>query len=129
MAEAFLKSFDRNFVVYSAGTFPSKNVHPLAIKVMKEEGIDISQNNPKSVDIYLKETFDYVITVCDDAKETCPVFTGKVKKRLHIGFEDPAKAKGSEEEKLAKFRQIREQIKKEFSNFYLTYLKEYLEKY
>ena len=98
MAEGFLKSFDSNLDVYSAGTNPSDSVHPKAIQVMKEIGIDISEGYPKKVDQFLKNSFDFVITVCDNAKETCPIFIGDVKEQLHIGFEDPAEAVGTEEE-------------------------------
>ncbi|MDP1994448.1 MAG: arsenate reductase ArsC, partial [Ignavibacteria bacterium] len=87
MAEGFIKSFDPELEVYSAGTNPSKQVHPKAIQVMKEVGIDLSKNHPKMVDKFLNESFDFVITVCDNAKETCPVFIGKVGKQFHIGFE------------------------------------------
>jgi len=118
MAEGFLKDFDKNLKVYSAGTRPSHEVHPIAIKVMNEIGIDISKNQPENVDKYLHEAFDYVITVCGGAKESCPTFTGKVKKRLHIGFEDPADATGSFEEVLHEFRRIRDEIKKDFYTFY-----------
>jgi arsenate reductase len=118
MAEGFLKSFDSNLVVHSAGTNPSKQVHPKAIQVMGELGIDLSKNYPKMVDQFLNESFDYVITVCDNAKETCPVFIGKVGKQLHIGFEDPAEAIGTEEEIIFKFRRIRDEIKNGFYKFY-----------
>ena len=118
MAEGFLKSFDSNLEVYSAGTNPSSKVHAKAIKVMEEAGIDIHNNFPKSVEQFLNESFDYVITVCDNAKETCPVFIGKVGKQLHIGFEDPAEAKGTEEEIISEFRKIRDEIKNEFYKFY-----------
>ena len=118
MAEGFLKSFDSELEVYSAGTNPSKQVHPKAIQVMKEVGIDLSQNYPKMVDKFLNESFDFVITVCDNAKETCPVFIGKVGKQLHIGFEDPADATGTEEEILNTFRRIRDEIKNDFYEFY-----------
>ena len=118
MAEGFIKSFDSELNVYSAGTNPSKQVHPKAIQVMKEVGIDLSKNYPKLVDQFLNESFDYVITVCDNAKETCPVFIGKVGKQLHIGFEDPADATGTEEEILSEFRRIRDEIKKDFYKFY-----------
>ena len=123
MAEGFLKSFDSNLVVHSAGTNPSKQVHPKAIQVMNELGIDLSKNYPKMVDQFLGEPFDYVITVCDNAKETCPVFIGEVGKQLHIGFEDPADATGTEEEILNTFRRIRDEIKKDFYEFYLNKLK------
>jgi len=117
MAEGFLKSFDKNLEVFSAGTNAESIVNPYAVKVMAEKGIDISKQNPKSVDIFLKESFDYVITVCDGAKEVCPVFTGNVKHRLHISFEDPAGVKGNDEEKLAIYRKVRDEIEKEFLEF------------
>ncbi len=119
MAEGFLRAFDGNLDVYSAGTNPSAKVHPMAIKVMEKAGIDISEQKPKSVNEFLNDEFDYVITVCDGAKETCPVFVGKVKNRLHIGFEDPAEAKGSEEFIYGEFLRIRNQIKAAFEKFYL----------
>ncbi len=118
MAEGFLKSMDHSLQVFSAGTKPSERVHPFAVKVMNEVGIDISANKSKSVDRFVNESFDYVVTVCDDAKETCPVFIGKVQHRLHMGFEDPAEASGTEEEVLAVFRRIRDEIRFAFSNLY-----------
>jgi arsenate reductase len=117
MAEGFLKKFDKNLEVFSAGTNPSSQVHPKAIQVMKEVGIDLSENYPKMVDQFLNESFDYVITVCDNAKETCPIFFGKVDHQLHIGFEDPAEAKGTEEEVIFEFRRIRDEIKNNFYKF------------
>ena len=123
MAEGLLKSFNREFEVCSAGTKPSTQVHPKAIQVMKEEGIDISNNYPKSVDQFLNQSFDFVITVCDNAKETCPVFIGKVGKQLHIGFEDPADATGTEEEILSVFRKVRDEIKIEFYKFFVSSIK------
>lgn len=114
MAEAFLKSFDGNLQVFSAGTQPEFKVNPYAILVMQEVGIDISKNKPKNVNEFLSQDFDYVITVCDSAKATCPVFSGKVKKRLHIGFEDSAEAKGTENEIMEVFREFRNQIKEKF---------------
>ena len=123
MAEGFLKSFDPNLEVYSAGTAPAERVHPKAVQVMVEEGIDIRNNYPKSVDQFIDQSFDYVITVCDAAKESCPVFTGNVKHRLHIGFEDPAEATGTEEEILAVFRKVRDEIKRDFRRFYDDVLK------
>lgn len=118
MAEGFLRSFDEHLEVFSAGTKPEKEVNSSAIRVMKEKGIDISDHYPKNVDQYLNDSFDYVITVCDSAKETCPVFMGDVKNRFHMGFEDPAGAKGTEEEILQKFRDVRDKIEKEFLSFY-----------
>jgi arsenate reductase len=122
MAEGFLKSFDPELEVYSAGTKPADKVNPKAVQVMKEVGIDISNGIPEDVEKYLTQEFDYVITVCDSAKETCPVFIGKVGKQLHIGFEDPAEATGTEEEILAVFRKVRDEIKEEFYKFYLNEL-------
>ena len=118
MAEGFLRSFGSSFDVYSAGTKPAESVHPLAIKVMREEWVDISLYKPKSVDEFLQKPFDYVITVCDAAKESCPLFTGKVEHRLHIGFDDPAEATGTQEEKLAEFRRVRNEINLRFRQFY-----------
>ena len=118
MVEGFLKSFDSSLEVFSAGTIAEGKVNPFAIKAMKEVNIDISSQNPESVDKYLNVDFDYVITVCDGAKEICPVFTGNVKHRLHIGFDDPASARGSEEEVLPIYRKVRDQIKKRFYEFY-----------
>lgn len=123
MAEGFLKSFDKNLEVYSAGTKPANGVNPLAIQVMQEMGIDISEQKPKNVDQYLSESFDYVITVCDNAKETCPVFIGNVKKQIHIGFEDPAEAKGTQEEVIKIYRKVRDEIKETFYAFYIRELK------
>jgi arsenate reductase len=123
MAEGFLSSFDTNLSVVSAGTAPSPEVHPKAVQVMMEAGIDISRGRPKHVDHFTGKAFDYVITVCDDAKETCPVFQGKVGEQLHISFEDPATATGTEEEVLAVFRKIRDEILREFGRFYRDYLR------
>jgi arsenate reductase len=118
MAEGFLKSFDDGIEVVSAGTEPSGKVHPKAIKAMEEVGIDIRKNYPKSVNGFLNESFDYVVTVCGGAKESCPIFTGKVNHRLHIGFDDPAEAQGSDDEIMTEFRRIRDEIKRDFSKFY-----------
>lgn len=117
MTHGFLQSFDKNLHVYSAGTDPAGQVNQKAVQVMKEKGIDISHHTPKHVDQYLNEAWDYVITVCDDANETCPVFPGKVKHRLHIGFEDPSKVTGSEKFIMSEFRRVRDEIRKEFWNF------------
>jgi len=122
MAEGFLKSFGPNLEVYSAGTQPGARVHPMTVAVMNEVGIDLSRSSPKSVDQFIAEPFHYVITVCDHAKETCPIFTGKVKHRLHIGFDDPAEAAGSEEEVLSVFRRVRDEIREQFHQFYLLRL-------
>ena len=124
MAEGFLKAFDSSLEVYSAGTNPSSRVHPKAVQVMAEDGVDISAGKPENVDKYLDQSFDYVITVCDNAKETCPTFLGDVKEQLHIGFEDPAEATGAEEEVLAEFRRIRDEIKRDFMAFYNEKIKQ-----
>ena len=123
MAQGFLKSFDKRPEVHSAGTDPAPAVSSRAVKVMAEAGIDISNTYPKHVNMYLDSTWDYVITVCDNANETCPVFPGKVRNRLHIGFEDPSSAVGSEEYVMNEFRRIRDQIKNEFYMFYVQKIK------
>lgn len=122
MAEGFLKFFDPQLSVFSAGTAAEGKVNPTAVRVMKEMGIDISRQKPEPVENYMNENFDYVITVCDGAKEVCPVFTGDVKHRLHIGFEDPAAAQGAEEEVLEVYRKIRDQIQELFYEFYKSKL-------
>lgn len=123
MAEGFLKSFDSKLKIVSAGTKPSSKVHPKAIQIMQELGIDISKNHPKSVNEFLDKSFDYVITVCGGAKESCPVFTGNVKHRLHIGFDDPAKATGTKKQILSEFIRIRDEIKRDFHKFYVEQIK------
>ena len=116
MAEGFLRSFVGESVeVRSAGTHPSF-VHPIAIRVMKEIGIDISSHTSKSVDEFRDREFDYIITVCDNAREHCPVFPGKGK-RMHIPFEDPGMFNGKEVQRLEKFRQVRDQIHASMENF------------
>lgn len=118
MAQAFLQSFDKAIKVFSAGTEPANMVNPFAIQVMKEVGIDISHNTPKHVDQYLGEEWEYVITVCGGANETCPAFIGKVKHRWHIGFDDPSYAVGSEEFIWSEFRRVRDEIREAFLSFY-----------
>jgi arsenate reductase (thioredoxin) len=118
MAEAFLRSFDPALEVYSAGIHPADSVHSLAIAVMKESGIDLSAHTSKNVDLFLAEPFDYVITVCSDANEHCPYFTGTVRHRVHIGFDDPAAATGSPDDILRTFRDIRDQIRSALHRFY-----------
>ncbi|MFQ5706736.1 MAG: arsenate reductase ArsC [bacterium] len=122
MAEGFLKSLDRELDVHSAGTTPAERVHPKAVQVMREIGVDIGGQRPKSVDDFLDAPFDYVVTVCDNAKETCPVFTGEVKQQIHFGFEDPAQATGTEEE-VSVFRRVRDEIRNKFKQFYEQELK------
>jgi len=118
MAEGFLKSLDNNLEIYSAGTKPAEKVNPYAVKAMEEIGIDISSGVAEDVTKYIDQSFDYVITVCDNAKETCRVFTGNVKKQIHIGFDDPADAVGTEEEVMPVYRRVRDEIEKEFQKFY-----------
>jgi arsenate reductase len=118
MATGFMKSFDSRMEVRSAGTNPAQAVNQKAVKVMSEAGIDISKEQPKSVDLYLKDAWDYVITVCDDANEACPFFPGKVTHRMHMGFEDPSVAKGSEDHIMREFRRIRDLIRMEFGKLY-----------
>lgn len=110
MAEGLLRHDAGNvYEVFSAGTKPS-HVRPEAIAVMREVGIDISGHRSKSVDEFAGQDFDYVITVCDNAKESCPLFPAKTK-RIHWSIEDPAAAQGSEEELLAAFRRARDELR------------------
>lgn len=118
MAEGFLRSFAPGVEVFSAGTRPAERVHPLAIHVMGEVGIDLRNACPKHVAQYITEPFDYVLTVCDSAKETCPVFVGHVGRRLHVGFEDPADATGTEEQVLGVFRRVRDEIRNRMFAFH-----------
>jgi arsenate reductase len=123
MAHGFLQSFDKNIQVYSAGTIPAKQVNQIAVQVMNESGIDIHLHYPKLVDKYIHDKWDYVITVCDDANETCPVFLGKVKHRMHIGFEDPSQAEGTDAFIWSEFHRVRDEIKAKFYEFYVEQIK------
>ena len=118
MVEGYLRSLDPGLEVFSAGTKPEIEVNPNAVQVMNEIGIDISGHSPKHVDQFVNETFDYVITVCDNAHEQCPYFTGKVGKRVHIAFTDPADARGTREEVLREYRRVRDQIVERFKELY-----------
>ena len=110
MAEGLLKHFaGERFEAMSAGT-EATHVRPQAIRAMEEIGMDISGQESKTLDRYLEEPFDYVITVCDDANEACPFFPG-AQSRLHWSFEDPSRAEGSEEERLEIFRRVRDRIR------------------
>ncbi len=120
MAHGFLQSFSSNIEVHSAGTRPAAQVNPLAVETMLEAGIDISSHTPKDVSIYLQQEWDYVITVCGGANESCPAFTGKVKHRLHMGFEDPSEATGTPEFIKSEFRRIRNRIRTGFRLFFHT---------
>ncbi len=126
MSAGFLQSWDKRLEVFSAGTNPSARVNPFAIKAMKEVGVDISGGHPKSVSQFLGQSFDFVITVCDDADKNCPNFTGKVGKRVHIGFPDPAKATGTDARKLSVFRTTRNDIQKRFRKYYETEIRKKL---
>ena len=119
MVHGFLQSFSRDFEVYSAGTKPAERVNPKAIEVMKEVGIDLSSHRPKSVEIYLNDQWDYVITVCGGANESCPNFIGKAGKRLHIGFDDPSDATGTDEFVMNEFRRVRDEIQAKFKEIFL----------
>ena len=116
MAEGLLRDLagDR-FEVFSAGTKPG-SVRPEAIAAMRELGIDISGHRSKSVDEFAQQPIDYVITVCDNARESCPVYPASVQ-RIHWGFEDPAAVTGSEEERMQAFREIRDQIRARLIEF------------
>lgn len=118
MAEGFLQSLDNRITVRSAGTNATGKLNPKAVEVMKEAGIDISHHTSKNVDLFLNEAWDYVITVCGGAKETCPLFTGRVNHRVHIGFEDPSEVVGTPEFIDSKYRRIRDEIKTAFQKFY-----------
>jgi len=123
MAHGFLQSFDKNITVCSAGTQASGMLNMNAVKAMKEAGIDISHHTSDPVDKYLNEEWDYVITVCGGANETCPAFMGKVKHRLHIGFDDPSHAVGTDEFIWSEFIRVRDEIKEKFYNLYVEQIK------
>ncbi|MBQ2112128.1 MAG: arsenate reductase ArsC [Bacteroidales bacterium] len=110
MAHGILKHLHPDAEVCSAGVRPASEVHPLAVKVMSEIGIDISGHYPKNVSEYLGQSWDYLITVCGGAKENCPLFTGKVSMHLHIGFDDPDAFTGPESEVIDEFRRVRDEI-------------------
>ena len=119
MAEGYFRNMvgDR-LEVFSAGLAPSV-VNPTAISVMKEDGVDISNQTSKNVDQFVGQQFDYIITVCDNAKEHCPNFPGKAE-RIHWSFEDPAEATGTDEEVFNVFRKVRNQIKEKIDEFIIT---------
>ena len=127
MAHGFLQSYNKALNVFSAGTHPADTIQPLAIKVMSEKNVDISLNKPHNISEFIDESWDYVITVCGDANETCPVFFGDVKKRLHMGFEDPSKIEGSTEFIENEFRRVRDELNHAFYILYRDELKDILE--
>lgn len=120
MAHGFLQSLNPELKVFSAGTAASGCLNPKAIEVMAEVGIDISHHSSDSVEQYLEEPWDFVITVCGGANESCPVFEGVVKTRLHIGFDDPSDAEGTEAFIHGEFLRIRDEIEIAFRKFYET---------
>ena len=126
IAHGFLQSFDNRLEVYSAGTKPAEKINPMAVKVMDEMGIDLSSHSPKSVNQYIEQEWDYVITVCGGANESCPLFKGEVKNRLHIGFDDPSEATGTPEFINSEFRRVRDEIKARFYDFYQNELRQQL---
>jgi len=118
MAHGFLKSFDDRLEIESAGTEASGKLNSKAVEVMKETGIDISRHTSDSVNKYLGDEWDYVITVCGGANENCPAFLGSVKHRLHIGFDDPSFATGTPEFIQSEYYRVRDEIKQAFWKFY-----------
>jgi arsenate reductase (thioredoxin) len=118
MAHGFLQSFNPKLTVCSAGTEASGKLNEKAVEVMKEVGIDIGHHTSDPIDLYLDQEWDYVITVCGGANENCPAFLGGVKHRLHIGFDDPSHAVGTDEFIWSEFRRVRDEIKEEFWKLY-----------
>lgn len=118
MAHGWLQSFDKDLYVRSAGTKAAGSLNAGAVKVMAEAGIDISNHTSDSVEKYLNEEWDYVITVCGGANETCPAFTGDVKHRIHMGFDDPSHVEGTPEYVHSEFVRVRDEIKEGFYKFY-----------
>lgn len=119
MAHGFLQSFDSRITVCSAGTEASGQLNSKAVKVMADIGIDISQHTSDPVQKYLSDTWDFVITVCGGANEACPTFIGKVNRRLHIGFDDPSHAIGTDEFIWNEFNRVRDEIKEQFYQLYI----------
>ena len=103
--------------------FNERTMMEKAIEVMREAGVDISQHTPENVDRFLNGSLDWLVTVCDGAREQCPVFHGRVHHKVHIGFEDPAEATGTVEEKLEVFRRVRDEIRTQFFQFFENHLK------
>ena len=126
MAHGFLKSFDSTIRVFSAGTEASGKLNSSAVKVMQEIGIDISKHTSDSVEKYLDEAWDYVITVCGGANENCPAFIGDVKHRLHIGFDDPSFAVGTDEFIWSEYLRVRDEIQTAFYKLFVEQIKSVL---
>jgi arsenate reductase len=127
MAHGFLKSFDEQLQVSSAGTEASGKLNHKAVEVMKEIGIDISDHTSDSVEKYLNDAWDYVITVCGGANENCPTFVGNVRHRLHIGFDDPSHAVGTEDFIYHEYLRVRNEIKAAFMKLYVEEIKPQLD--
>lgn len=127
MAHGFLQSFDERIQVESAGTEASGKLNHKAVEVMKEIGIDISSHTSDSVEKYLGEEWDYVITVCGGANEKCPAFIGKVKTRLHMGYDDPSHALGTPEFIQSEYYRVRDEIKDGFRKLYEEKIKPQLD--
>lgn len=127
MAHGFLQQIAPNVIVRSAGTKAAGKLNEGAVKAMAEVGVDISHHTSDPVEMYLGEEWDYVITVCGGANESCPMFTGKVKNRLHIGFDDPSHATGTPEFIESEFRRVRDEIKTKMTEFYLSELATFLD--
>ncbi len=118
MAHGFLQSFNKDLIVRSGGTEASGKLNHKAVEVMKELGIDISHHTSDSVDLYLDQEWDYVITVCGGANENCPAFSGIVKNRLHIGFYDPSFVTGTPEFINSEYTRVRNEIYDAFKELY-----------
>lgn len=128
MAHGFLQSFDPSLTVCSAGTEASGKLNEKAVEVMAESGIDISHHTSDPVDKYLDDQWDYVITVCGGANEQCPAFLGKVSQRLHIGFDDPSHATGTDEYIWSEFVRVRNEIRTDFFKLYSEQINPQLDK-
>ncbi len=128
MAHGFVQSFDERLDVHSAGTKAAGKLNAGAVKAMAEVGIDISNHTSDSVEKYLNEKWDYVITVCGGANEACPAFVGDVKHRLHMGFDDPSHVTGTPEYVESEFRRVRDEIKERFYALYSNEMKPELDR-
>ena len=122
MAHGFLQALDSSLQVFSAGIHASGQIHPKAALVMAESGIPIMHHTSEPVEKYINEDWDFVITVCGGANEKCPIFRGHTKHRLHIGFDDPSDAIGSEDFVMNEFRRVRDLIKQKMQEFYVQYI-------
>ncbi|MGD0060047.1 MAG: arsenate reductase ArsC [Verrucomicrobiia bacterium] len=118
MAEGWLRTLGGDdFEVFSAGSKPAGYVHSLAIEAMQEVGIDVSRHHSKSLEEFIGQPFDYVITLCDNAREACPAFSGAAH-QLHWGFDDPAHASGTNDEKRRVFRRVRDELENRIRGFF-----------